>query len=324
MNKSMSSTTYSSKIGGKDDVASRLEAINEQIRLVKLKQAKLGLDKPKHSLPKIKAPPKKKDELYHPNLDLVLAEMAHSPYLTSPMERYPKTLNMPVTLKEYRFEKNKSKAPCDLDKAKEVWRKEIHEYGRIIIEPRKKDLEPIGIETHDEIPPEESSPKKKKKKRKKKKKVLVNESPNPETEEHSVTSTDNKQKQLAEVPTEVPQIENQQTISDAAIKMQIEVGDRPGTSTPAERPMTTGAGKRMTGDSAEGAEGSTVSARLEEELTEDYAEDFFEEAVSLDVPGQNRAFGDVPPDVANGTETPSSVTEEVVEEEEEYIDESES
>lgn len=32
---------------------------------------------------------KKKDALYHPNLAYILGEIVHSPYMTSPLEKYP-------------------------------------------------------------------------------------------------------------------------------------------------------------------------------------------------------------------------------------------
>ena len=62
--------------------------------------------------------------------------MAHSPYLTAPLEQYsPESIRMGPQLMKIRFEGKmkgakirKKDFPCNLKQAKKVWKKEVDEY----------------------------------------------------------------------------------------------------------------------------------------------------------------------------------------------------
>lgn len=79
---------------------------------------------------------KKEKKHFHPNLDIVVAEMANSPYLTAPLEKYSsKSIRLGPELMKIRFEGKvkgakikKKDIPCDLKTAKKVWKKEIDEF----------------------------------------------------------------------------------------------------------------------------------------------------------------------------------------------------
>ena len=75
---------------------------------------------------------KKKRMLYHPKLDLIIAENCYSPYLTKPTRQYSeKTLHIPLQVKELRFcgsDANAEGFPVKMEKARRIFMKEIIEY----------------------------------------------------------------------------------------------------------------------------------------------------------------------------------------------------
>ena len=82
------------------------------------------------STSKVKNTTKKEKKHFHPNLDIVLAEMANSPYLIPPSEKYsPSSIRLGPELMKIRFEGKvkgakikKKDIPCDLKTAKKKWR----------------------------------------------------------------------------------------------------------------------------------------------------------------------------------------------------------
>lgn len=78
---------------------------------------------------------KKKNVLYHPNLDYVFAEVTNSPYLTSPGLNYSKeTLFTSSKLRKLKVANQGKRlrdiqdTPCDVEKAEQYFMKEIIDY----------------------------------------------------------------------------------------------------------------------------------------------------------------------------------------------------
>ena len=84
----------------------KLTELSDQIRSVRCERQKLENEVHKRKkFPKVvhKIP---KKELHHPNLDFLIAEIAHSPYLTPPLDKYPSEMfQLSNKLRELRFDK---------------------------------------------------------------------------------------------------------------------------------------------------------------------------------------------------------------------------
>lgn len=83
---------------------------------------------------------KKKEKLYHPNLKLVVAEMAYSPYLVKPEAPYTVgSMRYAPQLAQIRFETkqkgvkvNKCDVPCSLKEARQTWEQEVKNYSESV------------------------------------------------------------------------------------------------------------------------------------------------------------------------------------------------
>ena len=86
---------------------------------------------------------KKKEKLYHPNLKLVVAEMAYSPYLIKPEVPYtlssmryaPKLAEVRFKTKQKGVKVNKEEVPCSLKEARKTWEQEVKNYTETIGHP---------------------------------------------------------------------------------------------------------------------------------------------------------------------------------------------
>jgi len=85
----------------------------------------------------------KKKQLYHPKLDMLMGEIAHSPYLTPPLDKYPpKIFDLSQKLRELRFDKERLKGeslPFDLKEAKATFLHDVLKFSpKFNFEKRKK------------------------------------------------------------------------------------------------------------------------------------------------------------------------------------------
>ena len=128
----ISPTKSNASSSNKKTFENKLFDIEEKIRNVRLQINEISPGKKTHhKLPKIETKFSKK-QLFHPNLDLVMAEMAYSPYHFGPDQKYtPKTF-MSGKVAELRFEKKEvalSKIPYDLKEAKNRFIEEVIKFN---------------------------------------------------------------------------------------------------------------------------------------------------------------------------------------------------
>jgi hypothetical protein len=104
------------------DIDAKIRAVRAEINSISPETKKKTV-----KLPEIKEKNKKK-QFYHPNLDLVMAEMAYSPYLFAPDQKYTTNTFLSAKVGELRFEKKEEalrKIPYDLSEAKKRFLKEV-------------------------------------------------------------------------------------------------------------------------------------------------------------------------------------------------------
>jgi hypothetical protein len=127
----------------------KLLEIDEKIKAVRAEMNSLSPESKKKAvkLPEIKEKNKKK-QFYHPNLDFVMAEMAYSPYLCAPDEKYTSKTFLSAKVGELRFEKKteaEKKIPYDLSVAKRRFMTEIVSFNPSFTIPKRVKVKPVKI-----------------------------------------------------------------------------------------------------------------------------------------------------------------------------------
>ena len=119
------------------EIEAQLQAVRAELNTISPKSKKKGKS---DKLPKIKKVSKYSEEaLHHPNLDLVMAQNAYSPYLIAPDKKYTSKVFLSGYVGELRFMKKdeaKKKLPYDLSKAKKRFVNDILKF--------KVDYKPAG------------------------------------------------------------------------------------------------------------------------------------------------------------------------------------
>lgn len=129
----------------------KLLEIDEKIKAVRAEMNSLSPESKKNSkavkLPEIKDKNKKK-QFYHPNLDFVMAEMAYSPYLCAPDEKYTSKTFLSAKVGELRFVKKaeaEKKIPYDLSVAKRRFMTEIVSFNPSFTIPKRVKVKPVKV-----------------------------------------------------------------------------------------------------------------------------------------------------------------------------------
>jgi hypothetical protein len=141
MTKNSSNTSSPKKVDPRsakerEELDQKLKSINDKLHKVHEERKRMS-PLAKYSIASKSTTPAsqkrlKKRALYHPRLNLIIAETCYSPYLTKPYEPYSeKTLRVPMQIKELRFsgsDENVEGFPVEMKMAKKVFIKDIIEY----------------------------------------------------------------------------------------------------------------------------------------------------------------------------------------------------
>jgi hypothetical protein len=118
-----------------DELQRKINEVRKQREAIGHENQSKSPHKKRIKSPEIKKKKKNKDALYHPNLAYILGEIVHSPYMTSPLEKYPtRTFTIVEELRTLKREGKKykdlpkDKRPYKIDDIKKTFVKEVVEF----------------------------------------------------------------------------------------------------------------------------------------------------------------------------------------------------